>query len=255
MGATTEVQRTLPIELQSLIDSHEQPFVVIDRDFHIMATNKAYQKAYCAGGETALGQECYKVSHHNNVPCCQLGEECPHSYLFEHSERKSCVHIHYDQNGHMHQVRVTAYPLRSSDGELYLGEHIQEISAPEHVSGAARRMVGKTEPFTACIEQLKLVAATHAPVLLQGETGTGKELAASYIHNHSPRHDKPFLTVDCTTLSDSLFEGGSTRAAPDVEAVTAPLFEQIGRLKVELETGLELSPTLKLKRKVIHIHS
>jgi two-component system response regulator AtoC len=216
MGATTEVQRTLPIELQSLIDSHEQPFVVIDRDFHIMATNKAYQKAYCAGGETALGQECYKVSHHNNVPCCQLGEECPHSYLFEHSERKSCVHIHYDQNGHMHQVRVTAYPLRSSDGELYLGEHIQEISAPEHVSGAARRMVGKTEPFTACIEQLKLVAATHAPVLLQGETGTGKELAASYIHNHSPRHDKPFLTVDCTTLSDSLFEAevfGHTKGA------------------------------------------
>jgi PAS domain-containing protein len=100
MGATTEQrQKTLPIELQSLIDSHEQPFVVIDRDFHIMATNKAYQKAYCSGDEPALGQECYKVSHHNNVPCCQLGEECPHSYLFEHSERKSCVHIHYDQNG------------------------------------------------------------------------------------------------------------------------------------------------------------
>jgi PAS domain-containing protein len=42
MDAITR-QQTLPIELQSLIDSHEQPFVVIDRDYRIMATNKAYQ--------------------------------------------------------------------------------------------------------------------------------------------------------------------------------------------------------------------
>ena len=216
MDAITNRQQTLPIELQSLIDSHEQPFVVIDRDYHIMATNKAYQKAYCTDGERAIGSQCFKVSHHNNVPCCQLGEECPHTYLFENGEQKSCVHIHYDQNGQMHQVRVTAYPLRSTDGQLYLGEHIQDISAPEHVSSASERMVGNTEPFTACIEQLKLVAATHAPVLLQGETGTGKELAASFIHSHSPRHDKPFLTVDCTTLTDSLFEAevfGHTKGA------------------------------------------
>ncbi len=216
MDAITVRQQALPIELQSLIDSHEQPFVVIDRDYKIMATNKAYRKAYCTGKEPAIGNQCFKVSHHNNVPCCQLGEECPHSYLFENGEQKSCVHIHYDQNGQMHQVRVTAYPLRSSDGELYLGEHIQEISAPEHMHAAGGRMVGKTEPFTDCVEQLKLVAATHAPVLLQGETGTGKELAASFIHSHSPRHDKPFLTVDCTTLADSLFEAevfGHTKGA------------------------------------------
>ena len=216
MDATTNRQQSLPIELQSLIDSHEQPFVVIDRDYRIMATNKAYKKAYGTDDAQAIGNQCYKISHHNNVPCCQLGEECPHTHLFEKGEQKSCVHIHYDQDGNMHQVRVTAYPLRSSDGELYLGEHIQEISAPEHPGAGVGRMVGKTGPFTACVEQLKLVAATHAPVLLQGETGTGKELAASYIHSHSPRHDKPFLTVDCTTLTDSLFEAevfGHTKGA------------------------------------------
>jgi transcriptional regulator with PAS, ATPase and Fis domain len=230
MDAITNRQQTLPIELQSLIDSHEQPFVVIDRDYRIMATNKAYQKAYCADGEPAIGNQCFKVSHHNNVPCCQLGEECPHTYLFENGEQKSCVHIHYDQNGNMHQVRVTAYPLRSSDGELYLGEHLQEISAPEHTNAARGRMVGKSEPFTDCVEQLKLVAATHAPVLLLGETGTGKELAASYIHSHSPRHEKPFLTVDCTTLADSLFEAevfGHTKGAYTGSVGDKPgLFEQ-----------------------------
>mgnify|MGYP001821224760 FL=1 len=209
-------QQSLPIELQSLIDSHEQPFVVIDRNYHIMATNKAYQKAYCAEGEQAIGNQCFKVSHRNNVPCCELGEECPHNYLFENAEQKSCLHIHYDQHGQMHQVRVTAYPLHSNDGEMYLGELIQEISAPEQPGATGGRMVGNTMAFTACLEQLKLVAATEAPVLLQGETGTGKELAASYIHSHSPRHEKPFLTVDCTTLTDTLFEAevfGHTKGA------------------------------------------
>ena len=230
MDAINKKQQTLPIEVQSLIDSHEQPFVVIDRDFRIMATNRAYRKAYCTDDEEAIGSQCFKVSHHNDVPCCQLGEECPHAGLFESGEQKSCVHIHYDQDGNMHQVRVTAYPLRGTDGELYLGEHIQEISAPQHVVSGTGKMVGRTEPFTACMEQLKLVAATHAPVLLQGETGTGKELAASYIHRHSPRHDKPFMTVDCTTLTDSLFEAevfGHTKGAYTGSVGDRPgLFEQ-----------------------------
>jgi len=67
-------------------------------------------------------------------------------------------------------------------------------------------MVGKTQPFLACMDQLKMVASAQAPVLLQGETGTGKELAANYIHNNSVRRDQPFLTVDCTVLTESLFE-------------------------------------------------
>jgi len=51
-----------------------------------------------------------------------------------------------------------------------------------------------------------MVASAQAPVLLQGETGTGKELAASFIHNSSSRRDQPFLTVDCTVLTEPLFE-------------------------------------------------
>ncbi len=67
-------------------------------------------------------------------------------------------------------------------------------------------MVGEAPAFTACLQQLGLVAASEIPVLLQGETGTGKELAASYIHHGSCRKFKPFVTVDCTVLTDTLFE-------------------------------------------------
>ena len=197
---------SIPFDLQSLVDSHEHPFVVIDRDYQILTVNKAYEKTYGAGVERTTGLPCYKVSHNNDAPCCRTGEDCPHEFMFKHGKPHSCVHIHYDEQHRMHQVRVTAYPLRSDSGELFMGELIEPLSSLEEIKIDCNRMVGQARTFTACMEQLKLVAATAAPVLLQGETGTGKELAASFIHRHSPRCEKPFLTVDCTSLTDTLFE-------------------------------------------------
>jgi two-component system response regulator AtoC len=193
-------------DLQSLVDSHEYPFVVIDRDYRIVAVNRAYEKVYGAGRESAMGQFCFKFSHDNDAPCCHSGEDCPHEKLFKSGIQTSCIHFHYDEQHRMHQVRVTAYPLRNSNGELFMGELIEPISSLEGDNRDYSRMVGGARTFTACMEQLKLVAAAAAPVLLQGETGTGKELAAGFIHNHSPRREKPFLTVDCTSLTDTLFE-------------------------------------------------
>ena len=196
----------MPVDLQSLVDSHKEPFVVIDRDYRILAVNAAYERINGASREQAVGQPCYKISHNNDAPCHESGEDCPHVNLFEIGKQDSCVHVHYDANHRMCQVRVTAFPLHGADGELYMGELIEEVSAPEERRLNGRRMVGKTQPFLACMDQLKMVASAEAPVLLQGETGTGKELAANFIHNNSARRDQPFLTVDCTVLTESLFE-------------------------------------------------
>jgi two-component system, NtrC family, response regulator AtoC len=201
-----ETLQSIPFELQSLLDSHEDPFLVIDREYRIVAVNRAYEKTYGTARDYAVGQHCYKVSHDNDAPCCRMGEECPHERLFKEGKTTSCIHFHYDEQHRMHQVRVTAYPLRSSNGELYVGELIQPLSSFDKDKMDYNRMVGQARTFTACMEQLKLVAAASAPVLLQGETGTGKELAAGFIHHHSPRREKPFLTVDCTSLTDTLFE-------------------------------------------------
>jgi two-component system response regulator AtoC len=203
---TNATAQPAAFDLQSLVDSHEHPFVVIDRDYHVVAVNKAYEKLYGAGREYAVGQCCFKISHDNDAPCCRSGEDCPHEKLFKSGMQSSCIHFHYDEQHRMHQVRVTAYPLRDSSGELFMGELIEPLSSLDGEKRDYSRMVGQARTFTACMEQLKLVAAAAAPVLLQGETGTGKELAASFIHNQSPRREKPFLTVDCTSLTDTLFE-------------------------------------------------
>jgi transcriptional regulator with PAS, ATPase and Fis domain len=249
-----EKTKSSAIDLQSLVDSHQQPFVVIDNEYRIMAVNSTYEKAFGVTRGQAVGKPCYKVSHNNDAPCHESGEDCPHVNLFEIGKQDSCLHVHYDANHRMCQVRVTAFPLRGGNGELYMGELIEEISAPEERRLNGRRMVGKTPPFLACMDQLKMVASAQAPVLLQGETGTGKELAANFIHNNSVRRDQPFLTVDCTVLTESLFEsevfGHARGAFTGSVGERVGLFEQShgGTLFLDEVGELPLSQQAKLLR-------
>ena len=56
------------------------------------------------------------------------------------------------------------------------------------------------------ISLLKRIAPTNATVLIQGETGTGKELVAQAIHQNSPRKNKPFVALNCAALSENILE-------------------------------------------------
>jgi two-component system response regulator HydG len=58
----------------------------------------------------------------------------------------------------------------------------------------------------ALVERLKRIAPTDATVLIQGETGTGKELVAQAIHQNSPRKSKPFVALNCAALSENILE-------------------------------------------------
>jgi DNA-binding NtrC family response regulator len=91
-------------------------------------------------------------------------------------------------------------------------------------SGASgRQLIHRSEAFGKALEMLDRAARTDASVLLLGESGTGKELLAHYLHDRSPRADKPFVPVDCASIPAELFEselfghkkGAFTGAAAD----------------------------------------
>jgi two-component system response regulator HydG len=67
-------------------------------------------------------------------------------------------------------------------------------------------VVGSSPLMLALIERLKRIAPTDATVLIQGETGTGKELVAQAIHQNSPRKSRPFVALNCAALSENILE-------------------------------------------------
>ncbi len=67
-------------------------------------------------------------------------------------------------------------------------------------------IIGRSKAIRGLLRQVQLVAGSDSTVLLQGESGTGKELIARALHRSSPRRDRPFITLDCGTIPESLLE-------------------------------------------------
>jgi two-component system response regulator HydG len=67
-------------------------------------------------------------------------------------------------------------------------------------------VLGNSSKMHDVVVKLQSIAPTNATVLIQGETGTGKELVAKAIHNNSPRKNKPFVAMNCTALNENLLD-------------------------------------------------
>ena len=121
------------------------------------------------------------------------------------------------------------------------------LSAP-----GAVRLVGDSDAFRYMRFRLEQVAATDATVLLLGETGTGKGMAACALHNLSQRRETPFVSVDCASLPPTLIEselfGRERGAFTDARATQIGRFEiahggsifldEIGELPLEAQAKL-----------------
>ncbi|NWG86783.1 MAG: sigma 54-interacting transcriptional regulator [Hydrogenophilaceae bacterium] len=196
----------LPIELQTLIDIHEGPFVLIDADYRIVAANHAYCESYGQDPAAVVGRTCHEVSHHSSVPCHLHGEDCPHQKVFTTAQPCTVVHTHYDRDNRPEHVRLKGHPIRGRDGALYLGEVMTRLASSGDLDCEAMRMIGQAPAFLECVDNLTRLAASEAPILLYGESGVGKELAAEFVHQHSNRSGGPFVAVNCAAIAESMFE-------------------------------------------------
>ncbi len=92
------------------------------------------------------------------------------------------------------------------------------------------QIIGNSSVLSAAMRLCRKVAATTSTVLLYGETGTGKELAARAIHDWSPRVDKPFIAINCAALAESLLE--SELFGHEKGAFTGALSQKPGRFEL-----------------------
>jgi len=195
-----------PFNLQSIIDASDNGFVVIDKNYNIVAANKAYCASYGIDSEEIIGHKCHAISHHSDVPCHLNGEDCPHKKVFETKAPHQVLHIHFDHNNEEEHVRIKGSPVYGTDGELFLGEAIFPIAKSDDLGCDKQRMLGSSPSFLACIEEMSGAATSDVPILLNGESGVGKELAAKFIHKKSDRKAHPFVSIDCASISEGIFE-------------------------------------------------
>jgi two-component system response regulator HydG len=112
-------------------------------------------------------------------------------------------------------------------------------------------LVGSSEAMQRVLEQVRKVAATDATALVLGESGTGKELVARAIHDGSPRHEKPFVSVSCAAIPEGLLE--SELFGHERGAFTGAVRRKLGRFELAHEGTLfldevgDLPPSVQVK--------
>ncbi len=112
-------------------------------------------------------------------------------------------------------------------------------------------IIGKSRPMQDVFDTIYKVAPATASILIEGESGTGKDLVAKSIHYNSPRRDQPFIAVNCSALAESLLE--SELFGHEKGAFTGAVGTKKGRFELAdggtlfLDEIGELSPSLQVK--------
>jgi two-component system response regulator HydG len=206
-----------------LLEALPEPKVLVGADYRVMAVNEAYRRQFGVGPDVA-GRFCYEISHHYATPCDQAGESCPLRDCLASGELQRVLHVHHTPAGPEH-VEVEIAPVDGGAAGVFFLETMR-VLRHARANTTERDLVGFSRAFTRMLELAKRVAATDASVLLLGESGTGKELVAHAVHDMSPRSDAPFVAVDCSSLTETLFE--SELFGHERGAFTGALARKIG---------------------------
>lgn len=196
-------------ELLSLIfDSIHEGVFTVDQDFRITSFNHEAERITGVPRREAVGKKCYEVFR---ASICQQG--CALKQTLATGKPLRDVRIDV-LNAAMLPVPLTVSTAVLRRGGRLMGgvEIFRDISDIESLrnelkgQGAFENIVGTSPPMRELFRLLPDVAASDAPVLIEGPSGTGKELVATAIHSLSARRDKPFVRVNCGALPDTLLE-------------------------------------------------
>jgi two-component system response regulator AtoC len=147
---------------------------------------------------------------------------------------------------------VVTRPLSAAELVFRVGRTVSGTERDKRRPRKSDVLIGSGPWIKELYDRIAMVAATDVTVAIFGESGTGKELVARTIHNSSPRHDAPFVVVNCAAIPEALLEdelfghvrGAFTDATRDREGLlaaahTGTLFlDEIGELPLPLQAKL-----------------
>lgn len=194
-------------ELQTLLKTLPEPVISIDSKGYVVIANEAALDILQLPDEEVKGKLLKNWVKGFNFNKWLSGK---------HPETESS---HMQLKGRTFLADV--YPIRVPDesdtgeGMLFAGAVItfksperlgRQMTAYHQQSGEFEMLIAESQSMKRVIRQAKRMSGLDAPLLITGETGTGKELLAKSCHQHSLRKDKPFLVLNCAALPDNVAE-------------------------------------------------
>jgi formate hydrogenlyase transcriptional activator len=147
-------------------------------------------------------------------------------------------------------LQLEVQKLKEGIGEEYAYVESETVAEPSF-----EEIVGRSSALQRLLRQIDVVAPTDSGVLIQGETGTGKELIAKAIHNRSSRRDRPLIKVNCAAIPSGLLE--SELFGHEKGAFTGAIMRKPGRFELADKGTLFLDEVgdipLELQAKLLRV--
>lgn len=240
----------------AILKSLSDGVMIIDHDRIIQYMNESAKKIF----DDQIHKVCYQALWNRSEPC----EICLAEEIFE---RKQNFYMTKDSvEGRI--LDISGSPIVMEDGAISLLKVFRDITERKYLESRLieseqnrlrdlkeryrfGNIIGKNHKMQEIYDLISVVSQNVTTVLIQGASGTGKELIARAIHYNSPQHEQPFIGVSCSALPDGLLESelfGHVRGA-----FTGAIRDKMGRFEsadggtLFLDEIGDISPLIQVK--------
>jgi PAS domain S-box-containing protein len=202
-------QNILEQSCHVIFDSIAEGVFTVDLNWRITSFNRAAERITGVSKKEAIGQPCRQVF---NTNICL--SNCALRNALEKNQPVFNLPVYMSRSDSRRiPIVVNATVLRDCNGRMIGGvETFRDLTSLSKLQKSYRQhhcfenMVSNDQKMLEIFSTLKLVADSDCIVLIEGATGTGKELLAKAVHNHSSKKHGPFVPVNCGALPDTLIE-------------------------------------------------
>ena len=192
-----------------ILDSIADGVFTVDEDQNITSFNRAAEKITGVSKDQAIGQKCFDVFR---ADICQ--SDCALKKTMTTGEPLIDQRINIlDSSGTVTPISISTAILKDEEGKIIGGvETFRDLSTVEQLRKeinsqfTVNDIVSKSDAVQRIFDVLPDIATSEATVLIEGASGTGKELFARAIHNLSERKQKKLVAINCGALPDTLLE-------------------------------------------------
>lgn len=249
-----KIQQLTETANKIILDSISDGVFTVDHNWRITSFNRSAEEITGTLREEAIGRYCWEVFRSN---MCE-GDCALKRTMKEGKAYVSSSTYIINNNSKRVPIGVSTSLLKDGQGEILGGvetfrDHSLVEELRKELQGTQRvgAMVSRSPAMQRIFNILPQVAHSDSSILIEGETGTGKEVLASSLHNLSQRKDDPFVAINCGALPDALLEselfGYKAGAFTNADKDKPGLFEAAGRGTLLLDEIGETSSAFQVR--------